>query len=256
MRILSFDVGVVNLSYCILDINDDKINNFISEMKSIKKKDYNKDHSENAVHLVGISDWKVVNITGDFIKCQQNTLNGECINQAIYNSAENIKICEEHYLRGSKELPRDKKKCKDVYLTSQMLYRHLDRLFKDELFDYVLIENQPVMKNANMKTVQILIYSYFVYRNTLEKSLNSELKFVSAQNKLKPFSIILEQNIKKLKYSEKKKRAKSDTEYFLNNIYKNTNWIQYYNKYRKKDDLADSLLQGIFYYLKNIVRII
>ena len=34
----------------------------------------------------------------------------------------------------------------------------------------------------------------------------------------------------------------------------NTNWYEYLKKHKKKDDLADCFLQGVYYYTKNIMK--
>jgi hypothetical protein len=47
----------------------------------------------------------------------------------------------------------------------------------------VLIENQPSLKNPNMKTIATLLYSYFVFRGIIDKektkSKIENIKFIS-----------------------------------------------------------------------------
>ena len=49
--------------------------------------------------------------------------------------------------------------------------------------DHIIIENQPVLKNPTMKSIQIMLYSYFLLKNKKMKSI----QLVNACNKLKVF---------------------------------------------------------------------
>ena len=55
--------------------------------------------------------------------------------------------------------------------------------------DEILIENQPSLKNPNMKTIACILYSYFVMRGIIDKEKNKSpikfVKFISPSNKLK-----------------------------------------------------------------------
>ena len=66
-------------------------------------------------------------------------------------------------------------------------------------------------------------------------------EFMSASNKLKLFS-----DNKKTTYAERKKMSINYTQELLvkKNMIKD---LEYFNKNNKKDDLADCLLQGIYY---------
>ena len=52
--------------------------------------------------------------------------------------------------------------------------------------DYILIENQPVLKNPTMKSVQMILYSYFLINGVIKNTVK-EIKFISARNKLKVY---------------------------------------------------------------------
>ena len=49
------------------------------------------------------------------------------------------------------------------------------------------------------------------------------------------------------KYSDKKKLAIEHAKYFVQN---NPDYIDFFNNHKKKDDLADSFLQGLYYIKK------
>lgn len=119
----------------------------------------------------------------------------------------------------------------------------LNKTFGEDTIDKVLIENQPVQKNPVMKTVQIVVYTYFSYKKVIEEKSIEQISFVSANRKNKftqQFDITV--NCKS-KYQQNKKRAIACTDI----IVKNSEWYEYFMKHKKKDDLADSYLQTLSY---------
>lgn len=141
------------------------------------------------------------------------------------------------------------------------LYEGLGKLGVEDINE-VVIENQPALKNPKMKSIQMFIYSYFFIggRNGLIKNLEGA-NFFSATKKLNPTQIV-EDLIKKnnpdmgvkdlteeggevSEYQAYKKR-KNDSVAIVGEILKDMeNWKKYFISHPKKDDLADSLLQGI-----------
>lgn len=105
----------------------------------------------------------------------------------------------------------------------------------------IVLENQPVLKNPTMKSIQMILYTYYL----IEKKGEYSISMISAKNKLK-FDISNDKikNIKKIKnkYQQNKKLA---IEYCLHFLEKETDtkWLNYFKEYpNKKDDLADSYL--------------
>lgn len=181
--ILSFDIGIKNLSYAIFDYKD----------KSIK-------------------DWKIVCLTENLTEKKKNSID---------------------------------------QLTPILLKKLME--IDVEHITHVLIENQPVMKNPVMKSIQMIIYAYFHHYNILYQK-NIHIKLISAMNKLKcgidieyPESITSQKN----KYMQKKKKAIHLCEHILfseeNIITPDTNFQSLFKNSKKKDDLADSLLYCIYY---------
>jgi hypothetical protein len=169
--------------------------------------------------------------------------------------------------------------------------------------DRVVIENQPCLKNPQMKSIQLILYSYFLILGKVigngDKNIGyiDKVDFCSASNKLKIYDgpkIILEEKNKKkkkvntdlqekvntdlqekvntdlhatididqnikivdkskkttIKYADKKRLAIEHTKYFLE---KDEKYKDFFNNHKKKDDLADSYLQGL-YYIKNMKK--
>ena len=88
-----------------------------------------------------------------------------------------------------------------------------------------------------MKTIQGMIAQYFIMRNDA-----ISIEFVSASNKLKDHNAAL-----KTSYGERKKLGiQHCLETITNNIHY-TSWETFFKNHLKKDDLADSFLQGIWF---------
>jgi len=290
-KILSFDVGIKNLAYCLIEKTD---NNF----KILK--------------------WDIINLVEDRDLCQHVLKNkrvcgkigrftGTYIDNIDNNIMKNIVVCNSHktnYIPTETEIDiyncqhvKCKNKCsinllnkqewswcethkKDIKkvltqfkpkkLTFQncsqqpiqelakKLFSKLDQDKDYILVDDVLIENQPSLKNPNMKTISTLLYSYFVMRGITDKdktqSIINNIKFISPSNKLK---------IDKTTSNTKLKDAKEKDQKEVYEITKGLGKIycralitddekKILEKYDKQDDLCDCFLQG-FQYLFNPV---
>ena len=54
--------------------------------------------------------------------------------------------------------------------------------------DTVLIENQPALKNPTMKTVQMILFSYFLINGVKDNTKSVEnIEMINARNKLKAY---------------------------------------------------------------------
>ena len=86
-----------------------------------------------------------------------------------------------------------------------------------------------------MKSIQCMLAQYFIAKNI------EHISFVSASNKLNQFIQ------KATEYSERKKLSVEITRKILGENSLNSHWLQHFNKHKKKDDLADALLQLLWY---------
>jgi hypothetical protein len=151
------------------------------------------------------------------------------------------------------------------------LYDGLNAI-KIEDVNEVVIENQPALKNPRMKSIQMFIYSFFFIGGKNGRLLDlNQVVFFSATKKLNPTNIvdnILKKN-KKItneepvpapspaqeeellsEYKAYKKR-KNDSIFIVSCVLDEMdNWKRFFLSHPKKDDLADSLLQGIAQYSK------
>ena len=108
--------------------------------------------------------------------------------------------------------------------------------------DTVLIENQISPIANRMNCIQGMVSQYFIMKNI------TNIQFISASNKLKLFS-----EKKKTTYTERKKLGIEITQKLLleprhNDTPENKDKIiAMFNSHKKKDDLADCFLQGIWF---------
>jgi hypothetical protein len=138
------------------------------------------------------------------------------------------------------------KNCNKISLIE--VYHNIITTFKKEIGDYnealVLIENQF---NTRMKCVQYLVSSWFIMRD-----FKYYVLFTSPTKKLKSFK----QEDNRVLRSHKINKVMSQ-DVMKNNIIPNFNdlsFIGYYNSLKKKDDIADAFLQGLYYIINPLTK--
>jgi hypothetical protein len=89
-----------------------------------------------------------------------------------------------------------------------------------------------------MKTIQGMLVQYFVMCPVNVKNV----EFISASNKLKDCDIK-----DKSKYSDRKKLGIAKCLEKITTDYRFSDKLDYFNSHKKKDDLADSFLQGLWF---------
>lgn len=127
--------------------------------------------------------------------------------------------------------------------TSENLFRSLDDIFLQHEFESltVLIENQPVFKAPTMKSIQIMIYSYFKLLD-VHGQCNNRVILVSATKKNK-YMKGAGYPIAPKDYKSNKKNSVKCVEDWLEKNQKS--WFSVLQHHKKKDDLCDALLQII-----------
>jgi hypothetical protein len=131
-------------------------------------------------------------------------------------------------------------------LVLQVLNDNFNESFEANI---VLIENQPMLKNGLMKTISVIIYTYFNMMR-LQFANISEVKFISAMNKLKCKKGI---DLKIDTYKDRKKASIDLTKIYINAYFPDQmNW---FNMQKKQDDYSDCMLQAI-YYIEKVLQLL
>lgn len=268
MIILSFDVGIKNLAYCLLSIDPSE---------------------KNSKHFIEIVKWNIIDLSCDQLELEAKAnvkQCSKCKKAATYCThsntmlPEDVKIyCKKHaeetglpihvkLLKSNSKsgqtpyiVPLSKKKvsCNKINIVDlgKNIKYHLDFIFAEYMdkIDAVLIENQIGNLAGRMNVLQGMISQYFIMRNI------TNIEFISATNKLKLFKSIINKktglseggNLDNVIESEKKlyKMRKDAGKMVCRSLLlfypKLNEWITKYDKHKKNDDLADCFLQGYYY---------
>jgi len=314
-RIISFDVGIKNMAYCILEINKDvntqkdllkildwQVLNLIEREPEIKEKCqvlFSKKRKGNIIQCQKPSKYKIHSVStstqyfcekhaketkyimpknrfssSQFKKMDIDELNKHIQNFSLeiqWTKKSAIENLEKYMKENSLELIEAKKKSAndlDLITLGKHMMLALDQnpIIKD--ITHVIIENQISPIANRMKTVQGMLAQYFIMRVP-----DCCIEFVSSSNKLKAFNKtnvektnVEKTNVEKTnientnidnintepeKVNTDYKKHKSDGVYYCAKvIQQNTNiscWQDPFNSSKKKDDLADAFLQGLWY---------
>lgn len=219
MNYLSFDVGIKNLAYC--------------ELTKDKK----------------IVNWGILNLNDNPQCCMK--LKKQCEKQASYCldiNGDKKYYCTTHIQHKSINKSGKKKKLNTNHDICKLSQRCIERLRKLNLknIKHVLIENQPALKNPVMKSIQMIVYTFFIIEGIMNNDSPIEnIHMVNARNKLKVYKGPKVPCNKKGKYAQNKYLSVEYTKHMIQND--DENMIKLYGDSKKKDDLADSYLQGIYW---------
>jgi hypothetical protein len=223
MSVLSFDIGIKNLCYCEL-----------SETKQIL-------------------DWKIIDISND-VPCDHLLKTGKpCCKPAthIYNQNldnTDIYLCTSHSKHKSYiKIKKFKNPKNNLFFIGQNLVNNMDKLnLCSRNIRSVIVENQPSLKNPTMKSIQMMVYSYFIINGVCNKdSTIEQLDMINARNKLKVYKGPEIQCDIKETYKRNKWLAVKYCDYMIKD--ENDKFIKLFNDSKKKDDLSDAYLQGIYF---------
>jgi hypothetical protein len=265
MKILSIDVGIKNLAFCLFDNDDhfkvtkwDIVNlseeeclkcNFVeknitcNKTAKFKKNDkcYCAKHSKKQQYQIPTSEQKSSAINKHKIaKLYEIAQSYNIKYEPKIKKVDLVNLINEHIYKTYFETIESKKANEvDLFSIGVNIKNKFNDLFKDEgKIDYVIIENQIGPLAIRMKTVQGMIVQYFIM-----STLNVEhIEFISASNKLKDCDIK-----DKEKYSDRKKLGIAKCLGILTLDFRFNQHIDYFNAHKKKDDLSDSFLQGMWF---------
>ena len=134
----------------------------------------------------------------------------------------------------------------DLITYGRNLMKHLDILLEsiDGKIDMMIVENQISTLASRMKTLQGMITQYFIMKDV------ERIEFISASCKLKLFtdsSLDISKFVDASTYSDRKKSGISICRSLGGTIgTPYVTWMPMFEKHKKKDDLADCFLQGLW----------
>ena len=269
MKILSIDVGIKNLAFCLfdksptaeqfkitkwdtIDISEKEDNvkcifvekNIICNKPAKFKKDdncYCLKHSKKQQLQVPTSEQKPAFINKQKIQKLYEIADSHNIKyENKIKKTDLVKLINEYINNNYFESIESKKAADvDLFNIGVNIKTKFNKLFENEgKIDYVIIENQISPIATRMKTIQGMIVQYFIMSNLIVE----HIEFISASNKLKDCDAK-----DKAKYSDRKKLGIAKCLETITNDFRFNEHIDYFNSHKKKDDLSDSFLQGIWF---------
>lgn len=168
--------------------------------------------------------------------------------------------CDEHYdveyrefiKKKTKKLPQNSNKI-SLNKLCEFMYKKMDMMPELLQVDEVLIENQPTHINPTMKSISIMIFSYFQMRGLVEKSKTGstirDIKLCTPGRKITVGGEIASQRLKNAKDNKIYKTTKELGLRFCKALISdNENWLKLIESHKKQDDMADAFLQAFILY--------
>ena len=307
LKVLSIDVGIKNLAFCILEKSEDTI---LNDFRIVKWDTINLSQDMN-YNCCEISKNVVCNKSAKFIKGTQcfclkhakkqpfkiptpelkptfinkqkiQTLHalaikydikipeqipavgfGKCATKPI-KRVDLIALINDHISNTCfNPIIKTNASTIDLITIGRNIKIKLDEILNEDLssLTYVIIENQISPIANRMKTIQGMIAQYFIMRNN-----DIRIEFVSSVNKLKDVGVgvgvvgvtdvatdVVSGGVAdaKKKYKDRKLLGIQRCLHLVNNNDNYKEWCSFFTAHTKKDDLADALLQGIWFVNKN-----
>jgi len=234
--ILSIDIGVKNLAFCLMSAKPTFAdgNNF------------------------NIYDWQSVNlIDEEWESCSALMKSGKtkgqvCGKPSKIKTDENTFFCASHNPDKERYQPREATKVKTVLLKDKCLalYKVLDSLPDLVSRPCEVVIEQQMKANPTMLQMAHLVYSYFIMKGyVVPESPIKNVRFVSARNKLTVYQGPELVCHLKNAYGRRKWFACEYTKHMIRNDPVHSEYFQKFQK--KRDDLSDCYLQGVWWLTKN-----
>lgn len=269
MKILSIDVGIKNLAFCLFDksptteqfkitkwdiINiseqeDNLLCGFIEKNEICNKPaKFKKDdkcfclkHSKKQQTQIPSTEQKASFINKQKIQKLYEIAEKHNIKYEPKTKKTNLIKLINDYISVNYFQPIESKNAANVNLFNigVNIKTKFNKIFEnEETIDYVIIENQIGPLAIRMKTIQGMIVQYFIMSNLNVK----HIEFISASNKLKDCDVK-----DKATYGDRKKLGISKCLETITKDFRFTEHINYFINHKKKDDLSDSFLQGMWF---------
>lgn len=277
--VISFDIGIKNLAYCVFSINESKktsvlkwgVANLIPidtnaanalNPCNCKKKTKNASslcgkkatfqHEQNYycnVHAKTSGKFMPTDFSITLIKkLKLEELKSFCDLHAIpfdpSDKKPDILAKAEAFIKAGSLVPIkvEKKNANHVHIVEigKQIKIQLDEILTNVSIDAVILENQISPIAGRMNTIQGMLAQYFIMRSTNVPSID----FISSSCKLKGFK---EAKTDESTYKDHKRDGITICRKFLEKNPEFKKCSDVFEKSPKKDDLADCFLQGIYF---------
>jgi hypothetical protein len=257
--LVCIDIGIKNLSVCMVNTNDCKIikwglinlTNFIEENICCSRCNKPSKYIFNSTHFCKRHIEKSI-VPDDLLNYDKKTINelkALIVSYNLTNSTckrkSNILNIVDSYVKLNYCVPyiKPKIKCNSYSMIdlSKNLNEKMNVFLSDQDIEKVIIENQLGQQAVRMMQIQSMVTQYFT---CIHPTVNVE--YISPSLKLSSVvtdGVNVASNATSA-YSDRKKLAIALTLHYLN-IY-DKDFIEYFKNNKKKDDLADSYLYCIY----------
>ena len=239
MKVLSWDVGIYNLSYCILEKNE----------------------TTNEIKII---DWDIVNLVDNEEMKKNRPLLFENIPRKLHEKPQLLNV-DLVVIENQPSLKNPQMKSIQMILYSYFIILgkvigngenttgYISKIDfcsasnKLKVYDGPPIILEEKVSKRKKKVVEEII------NETNNEATNVDTSNVNATNNVVMNEIITvpKKKSSSVKYADKKRLAIEHARYY---VQQNPDYIDFFNNHKKKDDLADSFLQGL-YYINNIKNI-
>ena len=272
MKIISWDIGIINLAYCILEKKDDKFQIHKWDVINLVDDRSVCEHELRENKKCGkIGKYCVTDLDGNnhftcpahknsylpkLLKNKTKSKCEKCDTVATKTLDNKIGWCDDHLEKfHAKHIKKYKVKkiasqaCKtqSIQDLAVSMYNKLDQIPELIDVDTVLIENQPQFGTLKLKSVASSLFSYFIMRGTIDKKRQMEIKCISPCKKLQ---IDDKQTKGKLDKAKNKRDGYVITKK-LGEVYCKKLICEEDKKileeHHKQDDMCDAFLQGFQY---------
>ena len=287
-RLISFDVGIKNMAYCLFDLSSNTIVewNILNLCEDVSVQSSNNGGKINCTST--LQNGKTCKSVAKYSKNEQYACekHAKMSKQYFLPKKENgktslgklslmdlqdrwretlgknitfsqtsipksksgiIKELVEHFEKTSWVLIPKPKKVNagkvDLVKLGRSLHNQMQNNDNMKTVEYVIIENQISPIANRMKTLQGMLTQHFISLGV------PHIEFISSSNKLKD---LIPQSTAKTSYKQNKQNSVIHCTTLLKEEIQNSeSWISHFQGSSKKDDLADSFLQGLWWKKKN-----
>jgi hypothetical protein len=241
--IISFDVGIINLAYCILS----------PSAQGGPSAPGGPSGPSAPRGEFTISDWNIINLAdGDpKLTCQTRLKSGAMCGKkaALYHEtpgAKNKAGCCALHGKGATGLLRNMTVDNvSEFELKKTLFQALDREPRLLRVERVLIEHQPLKAREKIKGIGHALFDYYVLRGFIDGQCQyKDLQFIDAKNKLTVYDGPAITCHLKTQYARNKWFS---VEYCRWAIRQEAGLTRFFDGFKKQDDLADCFLQGAWY---------